>query len=208
MGRAASCATWGVGQDVVSDEDLVQRCREGDDSAWEDLVRRHQDRILNLAYQFVGETEEARDLAQEVFVRVYQRLELYDPERVFRTWLNSLARNLCIDRYRHRRQERRCVTTPVEEMTTLVSPALNPAQHLDRERRRQLVLHALDMLSAISREAIVLKDLQELTLEEMAEQMELPLGTVKSRVFRARLELGRAILKLEEVHTGGGVGVS
>jgi RNA polymerase sigma-70 factor (ECF subfamily) len=194
---------------VHRDEDLIRLCKQGESWAWEYLVTAHQDRILNLAYQFAGNREEARDLAQEIFVRLYLRLDRYEQGRSFRTWFNSLARNLCIDHYRQRRQERRVVPTPVDEFTKLASSAPAPDQRVERRERKELLMRAMDTLSEISREAIVLKDLQEMTLEEIAEMLRLPIGTVKSRIFRARIELGRAIQKLQQATatSGGGVGL-
>ena len=192
------------------DEELVPACQAGDGPAWEALVKRHQDRVLNLAYQFTGDRDEARDLAQEIFVRLYLRLDQYDPARPFRFWFNSLARNLCIDHYRSRREKQRLATVALEAADRIAAPGPSPDRHLARREERDLILAALDALSAISREAIVLKDLQEMTLEEIAQSLDLPIGTVKSRVFRARIELGRAILRRQSAGAvaGGGVGLS
>ena len=189
-----------------SDEELVESCLTGDGPAWEALVKRHQDRVLNLAYQFTGDRDEARDLAQEIFVRLYLRLDRYDRARPFRTWFNSLARNLCIDHYRSRREKQRLATVALEDPAVVASAGPPPDRRLERREQREMVLSALDSLSATLREAIVLKDLQQMPLEEVARALGLPIGTVKSRVFRARIELGRAILRLPQ--TGGGLGLS
>jgi RNA polymerase sigma-70 factor, ECF subfamily len=190
---------------VRSDEELVQSCLTGDGPAWEALVKRHQDRILNLAWQFTGNRDEAWDLSQEIFVRLYLRLDRYDPARPFAAWFNSIARNLCIDHYRSRREKQRLATTALEDTTRLASAAPPPDRRLERREQREMILSALDSLGAISREAIVLKDLQQMSLEEVARALDLPVGTVKSRVFRARIELGRAILQLQQA--GGGLGL-
>jgi RNA polymerase sigma-70 factor (ECF subfamily) len=179
-----------------SDEALILLCREGDERAWESLIRRHQDRILNLAFQFMGNRDEARDLAQEVFVRLYQKVEQYDPQRPFQTWFNRLARNVCIDRYRQRKRDRVVVDTPVEEMSYLPSGAAPTDRRLEMRERSEVIHRALDTLGEISREAIVLKDLQEHSIEEIAGMLRLPIGTVKSRIHRARIELAHAIQKL------------
>lgn len=194
---------------MPSDEDLVPACRAGDGAAWETLIKRHQDRVLNLAYQFTGNRDEAWDLAQEIFVRLYLRLDQYDAARPFRFWFNSLARNLCIDHYRSRRERQRLATVALEEADRIAAPGPSPERHLARREERDRILTALDALSAISREAIVLKDLQEMTLEEIAQTLDLPIGTVKSRVFRARIELGRALLRPSRASAaaGGGVGL-
>lgn len=160
--------------------------------------------MLNLAYQFTWNREEARDVAQEIFVRLYQRMDRYDPQRPFRTWFNSLARNLCIDHYRRRRREGPIVDTPVEELGSLAANTESPERRVERRERREWIQHALERLSEISREAIVLKDLQGLSLESIAQTLDLPLGTVKSRVFRARIELARALQKRRGASPVGG----
>lgn len=182
---------------MKSDEELILLCRKGHERAWESLIRRHQDRILNLGYQFMGNREEARDLAQEIFVRLYEKIDQYTPGRPFRTWFNSLARNLCVDRYRQRKRDRLVIQKPVEELGYLPSGGEKTDRRLERRERRECILQALGTLGEINREAIVLKDLQEHSLEEISEMLRLPMGTVKSRIHRARIELGRAILKLQ-----------
>jgi RNA polymerase sigma-70 factor (ECF subfamily) len=182
---------------VRTDEELFELCRERDGRAWETLIQRHQDRVLNLAYQFTGNREQARDLAQEIFVRLYQTMESFQSGRSFRVWLYSVGRNLCIDHYRRERRERRRDERPVDEIRDLASPLETPEQNLAKREREALLFRALDGLGSISREAIVMKDLQNLSLDEIARTLEVPLGTVKSRLARARLELGKSILRLE-----------
>lgn len=183
-----------------TDEQLILECREGDGQAWETLIKRHQDRILNLAFQFTGNREDARDVAQDIFVRLYLKKEQYIPGKPFSTWFNSLARNLCIDNYRRRVKERAIVSTPVDELTHLPANIDATDARLHKRERRECVQNALGTLGEISREAIVLKDLQGHSLEEIAGMLRVPIGTVKSRVFRARIELGQAIMKLQQAY--------
>ena len=187
-----------------SDEELVRECRRGDARAWEALVRRHQERILNLAYQFAGNREDAGDLAQEIFVRLYHKLAQYDSDRAFRTWFNSLARNLCIDFYRQRRQRPARHPLPVEEFHTLAASTEGPDRCVERRSEREFLLRAMDELATASREAIVLKDLQGHSVEEIAGMLSLPEGTVKSRLFRARIELAEAVVRLRQPAAAGG----
>lgn len=183
---------------MKTDEELIRLCSQRDGHAWESLVKRHQSRIVNLAYQFTGNAQEAEDLAQDIFVRLYESLELFQTGRSFRTWFNSLARNLCIDHYRRRKKDRNLVDKPVDEFLDLKSPTEGAEKRLERRERRELLLKALDTLGATSRDAIVMKDLQGMSLEDMAEAHDVPIGTVKSRVSRARVELGRMLIKLEK----------
>ncbi len=182
---------------MKSDEELFEQCRLRDSGAWEALIQRHQTRMLNLAYQFCGNKEEARDLAQDVFVRLYHSMEQYQPGRSFKTWLNSLARNLCIDHYRKRKKDRRLVDKPVDEFYDLPSHEAPTDHKLEKRERREILMRALDTLGPASRDAIVMKDFQNMSLEEMSRMLGLPIGTVKSRISRARVDLGRAIVKLE-----------
>ncbi len=186
---------------MTTDEQLIDLCRKGDERAWERFIRRHQDRILNLAYQFTGNREEARDLAQEIFVRLYQKMSQYQSDRPFMTWFNSLARNLCIDHYRSRKRDRVLVDKPVEEFVSLEAQVERTDRRLQRRERHEFLMRAMETLGEISREAIVLKDLQGHSLEEIAEMLSVPLGTVKSRVHRARIELASAIQKIQQAGT-------
>lgn len=181
-----------------TDEELILLCREGEARAWEIFIRRHQERILNLAYQFTGNREEARDAAQEIFVRLYEKLDQYEPGRPFSVWFNRLARNLCIDRYRRCRRDRVVVETPVEDFLHLRSGTESTDARLLRRARRESIQRAMNMLGEISREAIVLKDFQGHTIEDIAAMLGVPVGTVKSRIHRARVELGKAILQLQQ----------
>jgi RNA polymerase sigma-70 factor, ECF subfamily len=183
---------------MKSDEELVLLCRQKEVHAWETLVRRHQTRVLNMAYQFTGDFGRAEDLAQDVFVRLYESLDHYQHGRPFKTWFNSLARNLCIDHYRKQRKDRNLVSKPVDEFYDLASDVESTDESVVRRERQEVLRLALDRLGEISREAIVLKDFQGMSHEEMADLAGVPIGTMKSRVSRARAELARIILKLEK----------
>jgi RNA polymerase sigma-70 factor (ECF subfamily) len=182
---------------MKSDEELVLLCRQKEVHAWETLVRRHQVRMVNMAYQFTSDPTHAEDLAQDIFIRLYESLDHYQEGRPFKSWFNSLARNLCIDHYRKRRKDRGIVDKPVEEFHDLAADTPDTDDEVERRERREILMQALDRLGPVSREAIVLKDFQGMSHEEMAELAGVPIGTMKSRVSRARAELGRIILKLE-----------
>ena len=183
--------------------DLLQRCREGDELAWEALVRRHQARVYAIAHSYAGQAEEARDLAQEIFIRVYRHLgDCQEPER-FLAWLIRVARNAGVDHLRRRKARPPAQDLPVEEARRLAAPGPRPDELAAASDRRALVHRALQTLSAINREVIMLKDMQGLALEEIAELLDVPLGTVKSRSNRARLELAQAVLTLGGAEAGG-----
>lgn len=177
---------------------LLARCRQGDDLAWEGLVRRFQGRVFGLALHYLRDREEARDAAQEVFLKVYRHLDRLEEGRAFLPWLLRLTRNACLDRLRRlkvRRPEEGLV--PVDEAAEVPARATSAEEELLTDGRRALVYRALGALSARSREVIVLKDIEEMTLREIAELLGVTVGTVKSRSHRARLELARAVRELD-----------
>jgi len=178
-----------------NDGELLRRCREGDQDAWRELVGRHTRKVFAVAYRFSGRVGEAEDLTQEVFVKVYQSLSRFDANAgAFPAWLMTIARNHAIDHYRSIREERARADDDAERLEAF--PARSEAQDdaLEREERAQLVRRALRALPNDLREALVLCDLQGLAYEEIAASRRLPLGTVKSRINRARLELAKRLL--------------
>jgi RNA polymerase sigma-70 factor (ECF subfamily) len=184
--------------------ELLERCRNGDGLAWEGLVRRYQGRIYGIAYYYTGNPDEARDLAQEIFVRIYQRLDACSNDETFVPWMVRLARNACIDRLRRMKARPPAAGIPVEEMFDLKSPVPDPAEQYRIDSRKQLVHRALQKLSQINREIILLKEIQGLSLEEVSETLKIPVGTVKSRSNRARIELARQVMAMTD---GNGPGL-
>jgi RNA polymerase sigma-70 factor (ECF subfamily) len=180
---------------TTTDADLVPRCRAGDEVAWRELVTRHTRKVFGLAYRFTGRVDEAEDLTQEVFVKVYQTLARYrESDGPFGAWLAAVARNLAIDRYRRSRQER---LRRVEDPAVLESvPARedHPVAGLEREERKRLVHSGLRALPPDLRLPLVMCDLSGMPYEEIASALGIPLGTVKSRINRARLELAKRLL--------------
>ena len=177
--------------------ELLERCRRGDELAWEALVRQYQSRIYGIAYALVGNAEDARDVSQDVFIRLYKKLnKCRDPE-MFVPWMIRITRNAAIDFLRRRKARPQRAETPVEEMIDLRADGNNPEEQYEVETRNRLVYNALQKLSGISREIIVLKDMQGLALIEIAEMLGIPIGTAKSRSNRARIELAKAVLALQ-----------
>ncbi len=173
--------------------EILKRCREGDELAWEVLVREHQSRICGIAYTYVNDQDEARDLAQDIFVRIYQKIDsCREPER-FLAWMVRIARNVCLDHLRRRKARPPARDIPAEEMVSLQDGRPGPEQQWVDDSRKRLLYNALQTLSKINCEIILLKDMQGLPLEEIAEMLNVPLGTVKSRSNRARIELARAV---------------
>ena len=175
--------------------DLVPRCRAGDEAAWRELVAHYTRRVFGVAYRFVGKVDDAEDLTQEIFVKVYQSLDRYrEGEGHFTTWLMTLARNHAIDDYRKRRQERARRTDDPAVLETFPSAADSQLLSLEKQDRVRLVHRGLRSLPPDLREPLVLCDLKGLPYDEIASILDIPLGTVKSRINRGRLELARRLL--------------
>jgi RNA polymerase sigma-70 factor, ECF subfamily len=178
-------------------ETLIQQCLSGDQSAWERIVQLHRRKVFNVAYKFVGRHEEAEDLTQDIFLKVFKSLSTFDRRANFQTWLISVSRNLCIDHYRSVRKERESIDRGVDTDTLApVTPGKGPIEALEQRDRVQLLRQALAALAPTLRMAVVMRDLQEYTYQEIADKLHLPEGTVKSRINRGRTELARQIALL------------
>jgi len=175
---------------------MVERCRKGDALAWEALVRRFQARVFGIAFHYLRDAEEARDLAQEVFVKVYRNLHGFTGDG-FLPWLLRLARNGAIDRLRRRKARPPATDIPADESVDLPAPGPSPEEAWFADTRKQLVYRALGRMSERNRELILLKEIQGLNLNEISEMLGVPVGTVKSRSNRARLELARRVVEID-----------
>jgi RNA polymerase sigma-70 factor (ECF subfamily) len=178
---------------------LIERCLRGEQDAWEAIVRLYRRKVFNIAYKFVGRHDEAEDLTQDVFLKLFKSLRTFDRRANFSTWLISVSRNLCIDHYRSVRRERESLNHDVD-VATLARPSGGdtPQAMLERRDRVAILRAALDKLSPSLRAAIMLRDIQELSYQEIAERLRIPEGTVKSRINRGRTELARQIARLRE----------
>jgi RNA polymerase sigma-70 factor (ECF subfamily) len=184
---------------------LIQRCLRGDQSAWERIVRLHWRRVFNVAYKFVGRHDEAEDLTQDIFLKVFKSLGTFDRRANFQTWLVSVSRNLCIDHYRSVRKERQTIDRDVDAQE--LSPASvepGPIAALEQQDRVSLLREAIAGLPDSLRTAVVMRDIQELSYQEIAARLQLPEGTVKSRINRGRTELSRQVRRLRGEDFGPG----
>ena len=183
--------------------ELLERCIRGDELAWEALVRRFQARIYGIAYHYAGNSEDARDIAQDTFVRIYQNLAICPDEARFLPWVIRIARNICIDHLRRKKARPPVHDIPAEDLLALRAPGGNPAELFAEDSRKRLVHSALQEMSDLNREIILLRDIQGLALEEIASLLRVPLGTVKSRSNRARIELAHKLAALQGELAGG-----
>ena len=181
------------------DAQLVQQCLRGHGQAWEELVHRHSRRVFNLCYRFTGNSTEAEDLSQEVFLKIYRSLASYrEISGGFATWLTSVTRNLLVDHYRRTKRDR--LTDSIEEEMPRLeekhSGGRMPDQIVAEAQLSTQVQQALARLSPELREAVILRDLQGLEYGEIREVLLVPEGTVKSRINRGRIELARILLQM------------
>jgi RNA polymerase sigma-70 factor (ECF subfamily) len=184
---------------------LLERCCRGDELAWEALVRQFQARIYGIAYHYVGNAEDARDLAQEAFIRIYQNLATGPDEERFLLWIITITRNACIDHLRRKKTRPPAHDIAADDLVTLRAPGADPSQQYAADSRKRLVHCALQQMTDLNREIIVLRDIQGLALEEIASLLCVPLGTVKSRSSRARIELAHKLAFLRSELAGGTV---
>ena len=182
--------------------ELVRRCRVGDGAAWEEIVSLYTRRVYNLAYRFTSRTDAAEDLTQEVFIRVYRSLEQYDPKQGdLQNWLMRLARNLIIDDYRRRqRAPQDTQAEDIEGHTYHLRAAGNtPQREMERRELGEQVQAAIDKLPPDLRTCVILRDIEELSYQEIVDLLKIPEGTVKSRINRGRIELAKILRRMRVV---------
>lgn len=196
FGGAAS-GTWSMSD---PDLQLIEQCLAGAESAWEELVRVHTRRVYSVCYRFTGASDEAQDLTQEVFLRVFRNLKSFRAgEGSFVVWLNRLTRNLLIDHYRRTKADRK--TDSIEDQLTHIEEATAPESRADSllagREASEMLKTALQKLSPELRETVILRDIEELEYREIAQILNVPEGTVKSRLNRGRAELAKALRRLK-----------
>ena len=182
---------------------LIRRCIAGDAAAWEEIVQRYHRRIYNICYRFSGSGDDAQDLTQDVFLRMYKTLNSYDLERgAFMTWVTTITRNLLVDHFRKSKHDRMTdsLDTPVSEhedamplSSQIQDKALPPDARVQSRETGETVHQALQKLSPELREAVILRDLQDMDYKDIANVLKVPEGTVKSRINRGRAELARLL---------------
>ena len=186
----------------INGAELVRRARSGDGVAWEEIVTAFSRRIFNLAYRFTSNAEGAEDLTQEVFIRIYRTLDQYDARQGdLANWLMRLARNLIIDDYRHRQRNPQNTMAEAVDDHQYHLRAVGTSAHKEMERRElsAQVQEGIDKLPADLKTCVILRDIEELSYQEIVDVLQIPEGTVKSRINRGRIELAKILKRMRVV---------
>ena len=187
----------------TDEKSLVERCRKGEDEAWRELVDTFGQKIFSVAYHFTLKREDAEELAQEIFLKIFENLHRYDGSFPLVAWIVSLSRNLCIDRYRRRKREKSFRFVSDDAVAPMLTSQDDPAADALKKERTKILFSALAEIPEDLAEILVLRDLDGLAYEEIGQALALPDGTVKSRLFRARTEVAKKIRERQETRSGG-----
>jgi len=195
--------TWSSSDELESDSYLVERALDGDIAGFEKLVTRYQNKIMGYVGRMVnGDREEAEDIAQETFIKAYRSLDSFRGQASFSTWLYKIATNLCIDRARtkkRRPQQAYSLDEPMDKDEEggggreIADSRFEPSKGVERDELRTLVRQTVGEMPEKQRQVLIMCDLQGMPYEEIAEALDIPLGTVKSRIFHARADLARRL---------------
>jgi RNA polymerase sigma-70 factor (ECF subfamily) len=183
---------------LVGDADLVERALTGREECFEELVRRYQRPIAAYVYRIVGNYESSLDLTQDVFIKIYSSLHRYRPEYKFSTWIYKIAHNAAVDHLRRNAVREQSIVAQTDGETydlPIESNLPTPEQQSERAERRVEIEGLVRQLPQIYRELVVLRHANDLSYDEIADVTNLPLGTVKNRLFRAREVLRQMLVQ-------------
>jgi RNA polymerase sigma-70 factor (ECF subfamily) len=210
IGVATGEVTLAASQGVQAQESgLVAQCRQGDPDAFARLVALHEHMVFNLALRLTGDPEEARDVSQDVFLQVYRMLPRFEGRSSLKTWVYRIVVNQCHNRQRWWKRRKKDRSRPIEDLTPADEARLsesstetqNPYEEIRRREQGRAVQVALLALSFEHRAILLLREVEGLSVEQVAESLALPQGTVKSRLSRAREALRRQLLAVAQVST-------
>ena len=181
-----------------NDSELINKAKNGDAKAYEGLLKKYKNSVYNLVYRMVRDVQEAEDLTQEAFIKAFNSLASFNEEYAFSTWLYKIATNNCIDFFRKRKLQTYSLDKPIQYKDSEIQheipdPDLNPEKSILARERSSMIQEAIETLPEKYYTAIVLRHNDEKSYEEIAEILELPLGTVKARIFRAREMLNKVL---------------
>ena len=184
---------------IFTDEELISRFQNGDERAYVELVNRYKDRLLNFVFQFLGDIEQAEDVVQDTMLRLYEKKHSYKEIAKFSTWIYTIARNLANTELRKRKRRKTTYLSQLSKERQFEIPAIQEDvdQSLQNEFINDRIQSAIKNLPEHFKVVIILRDIQELSYEDISNIIEVPLGTIKSRINRARIQLQAELLDLK-----------
>ena len=177
---------------IYSDEQLMSLFQGGDENAYIELVNRYKDKLINFIFNYLGDLESSEDVVQETMIKLYQKKHYYKEIAKFSTWLYTIAKNLANTELRKRKQRKTTLLSQFskdDKTYDLPSNDPEPGQEIQTDIVNKIIRDAVDQLSEKFKIVIVLRDIQGLSYEDISEIINVPIGTVKSRINRARLQL-------------------
>jgi RNA polymerase sigma-70 factor, ECF subfamily len=174
--------------------ELIGRCRHGDRQAWNMIINAYSRSVYNIALNFIGDKDTASDITQDIFIKLYQNLDKFKDNNNFSSWLFTLSRNYCIDYWR--KNKRYLQAQEIDEQAA--APGDSPEEEAVRNSETARLRQAILLLEPEARLFLILRDILNLSYQEIAEKLGVPEGTVKSRINRGRLKLSQLITKKEE----------
>ena len=185
---------------IFTDEELISRFQNGDERAYVELVNRYKDRLLNFVFQFLGDIEQAEDVVQDTMLRLYEKKHYYKEIAKFSTWLYTIARNLANTELRKKKRRKTTNLSQLSKERQFEIPAIqdNVDQSLQNEFINDRIQSAISNLPEHFKVVIILRDIQELSYEDISNIVEVPLGTIKSRINRARIQLQAELSDLKQ----------
>ena len=189
---------------IFTDEELISRFQNGDERAYVELVNRYKDRLLNFVFQFLGDIEQAEDVVQDTMLRLYEKKHYYKEIAKFSTWIYTIARNLANTELRKRKRTKTTYLSQLSKERQFEIPAIQDDvdQSLQNEFINDRIQSAISNLPEHFKVVIILRDIQELSYEEISNIVEVPLGTIKSRINRARIQLQAELIDLKQNNKG------
>jgi RNA polymerase sigma-70 factor (ECF subfamily) len=185
---------------IFTDEELISRFQNGDERAYVELVNRYKDRLLNFVFQFLGDIEQAEDVVQDTMLRLYEKKHYYKEIAKFSTWIYTIARNLANTELRKKKRRKTTNLSQLSKERQFEIPAIqdNVDQSLQNEFINDRIQSAISNLPEHFKVVIILRDIQELSYEDISNIVEVPLGTIKSRINRARIQLQAELSDLKQ----------
>ena len=185
------------------ENELIKKAQNGDGAAFEELISPYTTIVYNIALRILGNPEDASDASQEALIRVYRNIGKFKGDSKFSTWLYRIAYNACIDEYRRRKSKLNIASVSVDDsyddsdnpLLEIPDTSPTPEEHTLKNERSKMLYDAISQLSPISKSAVLLRDVNGLSYEEIAEIQNCSLGTVKSRINRARQQLKEILLQ-------------